>query len=77
MRNKFIEIEQYLQLIKKLLKSSNISYIVENSRKHNKENWFSRKQNNSSSAINNTKNSITSITKIIITTQIKNSINNN
>jgi len=38
MRNKFIEIEQRLQLIEKLLKLNNISYIAKNSKKYNKEN---------------------------------------
>jgi len=64
MRNKFIEIKQRLQLINKLLRLSSIFYIARNSKERNKENWFSRKQNNSFSAINNAKNSITSITKI-------------
>jgi len=43
MRNKFIRIKQRLQLIKKLLKLNNISYIVENFEKCNKENQFLRK----------------------------------
>jgi len=77
MRNKFIEIEQRLQLIKELLRSNNIFYIVENSRERNKENRFSRKQNNSSSATNDAKNSITLITKIIVIIQIKDSTSNN
>jgi len=68
MRNKFIKIEQRLQLIKKLLKSSSISYIAKNSKERNKENRFSRKQNNSFSATNNTKSFITLIIKIIVTT---------
>ncbi len=38
MRNRFIEIEQYLQLIKKLLKSSSIFYIARNFKRRNKEN---------------------------------------
>jgi len=77
MRNKFIKIKQRLQLIEKLLRSSNIFYIARNFKKHNKENRFLRKQNNSSSAINNAKNSITLIIKIIVTTQIKDSTSNN
>ncbi len=66
MRNKFIRIEQHLQLIKKLLKLNNIFYIAKNSKRRNKENWFSREQDNSSSATNDAKNSTTSITKIIV-----------
>ncbi len=66
MRNKFIEIKQYLQLIKKFLRSDNISYIAENFKKYNKENRFLRKQNNLSSAINNTNNSIILITKTTV-----------
>jgi len=77
MRNKFIKIEQRLQSIRELLRLNNISYIARNSRKRNKENRFSCKQNNSFSAINNAKNSITSIIKIIVTTQIRDSTNNN
>jgi len=38
MRNKFIEIKQYLQLIKKLLRLNNTSYIVKNFKKYNKKN---------------------------------------
>jgi len=38
MRNKFIEIKQRLQLIKKLLRSNNTSYIVENFKRRNKKN---------------------------------------
>ncbi len=76
-RNRFIEIKQYLQLIKKLLKSNSISYIVENSKKHNRENRFLYKQNNLSSAINNANNFIILITKTIVTIQTKDSINNN
>jgi len=68
MRNKFIEIEQCLQLIKKLLRLSNIFYIARNFKKCNKENRFLRKQNNSSSATSDAKNFITSIIKIIVTT---------
>ncbi len=75
--NKFIEIKQCLQSIKKLLKLNSIFYIVKNFKRHNKENRFLYKQNNLSSAINNTNNSITLITKIIVTIQIKDSINNN
>jgi len=66
MRNKFIEIEQRLQLIKKLSKSNSISYIARNSKERNKENRFLREQDNSSSAISNAKNSITLVTKIIV-----------
>jgi len=77
MRDKFIKIEQRLQLIEKLLRSNSISYIVENSRERNKENRFSRKQNNSFSVISDAKNFITLIIKIIITTQTRDSINNN
>ncbi len=40
MRNKFIEIEQRLQLITKLLKSNNIFYIAKNFKKRNKKNRF-------------------------------------
>jgi len=77
MRNKFIKIEQRLQLIKKLLKLNNIFYIARNSRKRNKENRFLCKQNNSFNAISNAKNSITLIIKIIIITQTKDSTSNN
>jgi len=77
MRNKFIEIEQRLQLIEKLSKSNNISYIARSSKKYNKENRFLRERNNSSSAISDAKNSIISITKITKTIQIKDSINDN
>jgi len=66
MRNKFINIKQRLQLIEKLLRSSNIFYIVKNFEKRNKENRFSRKQDNLSSAINNAKNFIILIIKITI-----------
>jgi len=66
MRNKFIKIEQRLQLIKKLLKLNNIFYIARNSRRRNRENRFSREQDNSSSAINDAKNSITLIIEITI-----------
>ncbi len=66
MRNKFIEIKQYLQLIKKLLRLNSISYIAKNSKKYNRENWFLCKQDNLFSAINNTNNSITLIIKITI-----------
>ncbi len=38
MRNKFIEIKQYLQLIKKLLRLSSIFYIAKNFKKYNKKN---------------------------------------
>ncbi len=38
MRNKFIEIKQRLQLIKKLLRLSNTFYIVKNFKKRNKKN---------------------------------------
>ena len=68
MRNKFIEIEQRLQSIKKLSRLDSIFYIARNSRERNKKNRFSRKRNNSSSAINNTKNSIILIIEIIVTT---------
>jgi len=68
MRNKFIKIEQRLQLIEKLLKLNNISYIARNFKERNKENRFLYKQDNLSSAISDAKNSITSITKIIVTT---------
>jgi len=68
MRNKFIKIEQRLQLIKKLLKLNNIFYIVENFRERNKENRFSCEQNNSFNATSNAKNFITLIIKIIIIT---------
>ncbi len=37
MRNRFIEIEQYLQLIKKLLRLNNIFYIAKNSKERNKK----------------------------------------
>jgi len=67
MRNKFIKIEQRLQLIEKLSRSNNISYIARNFKKYNRENRSFRKQNNSSSTINNAKNSIILITKITIT----------
>jgi len=76
-RNKFIKIEQYLQLIEELLKLDNISYIAKNFRERSKENRFLRKQNNLFSATSNAKNSITSITKIIVTTQIKDNTSNN
>ncbi len=68
MRNKFIEIEQRLQSIKKLSRLDSIFYIARNSRERNKKNRFSRKQDNSSSAINDAKNFIILITKIIVTT---------
>ena len=38
MRSKFIEIEQRLQLIKKLLRLNNIFYIARNSKRRSKEN---------------------------------------
>ncbi len=66
-RNRFIEIEQYLQLIKKFLKSDSIFYIAENSEKYNRENRFLRKQNNLFSTINNTNNSTISIIKTTVT----------
>jgi len=66
MRNKFIEIEQYLQSIKKLLKSSNTSYIAKNSKRRNKKNRSLCKQNNLFSAINNINNFIILIIKITI-----------
>ena len=66
-RNKFIEIEQYLQLIEKLLKLNSIFYIAKNSKKYNRENRFLRKQNNLSSATSNTNNSIILIIKITVT----------
>jgi len=66
-----------LQLIEKLSRLDNISYIARNFKKRNRENRFSRKQNNLFSAINNAKNSIILIIKTIVTTQTKNSINNN
>jgi len=66
MRNKFIEIKQRLQLIKKLLRSNNTSYIVENFKRRNKKNWFLYEQDNLFSAINNTNNFITSIIKTIV-----------
>ncbi len=66
MRNKFIEIKQYLQSIKKLLKSSNTSYIAKNSKRRNKKNRSLCKQNNLFSAINNTNNFIILIIKITI-----------
>ena len=77
MRNKFIKIEQCLQLIKKLSRLNSISYIAKNFKKRNKENRFSRKQNNLFSAINNAKNFIILIIKTIVTTQTKDIINNN
>jgi len=77
MRNKFIKIEQRLQLIEKLPKSNNISYIAKNSKKRSRENWFLYEQDNSFSATNDAKNSITSITKIIVITQIRSSVSNN
>jgi len=67
MRNKFIKIEQYLQLIKKLLKLNNIFYIAKNFKKYNKENRFSYEQDNLFNVTNNAKNFIILITKIIIT----------
>jgi len=67
MRNKFIRIKQRLQLFIKLLRLNSISYIARNFKRYNKENRFLRKENNLFSAINNTKNSITSIIKIILT----------
>jgi len=77
MRNRFIKIKQCLQSIEELSKLDNIFYIAKNSKKRNKENRFSCERNNSSSATNNTKNFITSITKIIVTIQIKDSISDN
>jgi len=68
MRNKFIKMKQRLQLIEKLLKLNSISYIARNFKERNKENRFLYKQDNLSSAISDAKNSITSITKIIVTT---------
>lgn len=66
MRNRFIKIEQYLQLIKKLLRLNNFFYIVKNSKKYNRENRFLRKENNLFSAINNAKNFITLIIKTVV-----------
>jgi len=77
MRNKFIEIEQRLQSIKKLLRLSNIFYIAKNFKQRNKKNRFSYKQYNSFSAINDAKNSIILIIKIIVITQIRDNISNN
>ena len=65
--NKFIEIKQYLQLIKKLLRLNNIFYIAKNSKRYNRENSFLYKQNNLFNVTNNTNNSIILITKIIVT----------
>ncbi len=67
MHNRFIEIKQHLQLIEKLLRLNNISYIVENSKKYNRENRSLREQDNLFSTIDNTNNSIISITKTTIT----------
>jgi len=67
MRNKFIKIKQRLQLIKKLLKLNNISYIARNSKRRNKENRFLCEQNNSFDATSDAKNSIMLIIKITIT----------
>jgi hypothetical protein len=66
MRNRFIKIEQYLQLIKKLLRLNNFFYIVKNSKKYNRENRFLRKENNLFSVINNAKNFITLIIKTVV-----------
>jgi len=67
MRNKFIKIEQYLQLIEKLLRLNSISYIAKNSKEYNKENQSLRKQNNLFSATNNIKNSTRLIIKTTVT----------
>ncbi len=67
MHNRFIEIKQHLQLIEKLLRLNNISYIVENSKKYNRENRSLREQDNLFSTIDNTNNSIISITKTTVT----------
>jgi len=65
-----------LQLIKQLLRLDNIFYIAKNFKKYSKENRFLRKQDNLFSATNNTNNFTILITKITITIQIKNNINN-
>ncbi len=59
MRNKFIKIEQRLQLIKKLLKLNSIFYIAKNFKRRNKKNRSLCEQNNLFSAINNANNFIT------------------
>ncbi len=68
MRNKFIEIKQRLQLIKELLRLSNIFYIAKNFKKRNKKNRFLCERNNLFSAIGDANNFITPIIKNIITT---------
>jgi len=77
MRNKFIEIEQYLQSIEKLLRSNSIFYIAKNFKRYSRENRSLCEQDNLFSATNNANNFIMSIIKIIVTIQIKDSISNN
>ncbi len=67
MRNKFIEIEQYLQSIEKLLKSNSIFYIAKNFKRYSRENRSLCEQDNLFSATNNANNFIMSIIKIIVT----------
>ncbi len=38
MRNRFIEIKQYLQSLEKLLRLNNIFYIAKNFKRYNREN---------------------------------------
>ncbi len=65
-RNKFIEIEQYLQLIEKLLKLNSIFYIAKNFKKYSRKNRSLYKQDNLFSATNNINNFIILIIKIIV-----------
>ncbi len=65
MRKEFIEIEYRLQARKKLLKLNNNLYYARSSKDRNKENRFSHKRFN---AIEDKRNFITSIIKIIVTT---------
>ncbi len=67
MRNKFIEIEQYLQSIEKLLKSNSIFYIAKNFKRYSRENRSLCEQDKLFSATNNANNFIMSIIKIIVT----------
>ena len=67
MRNKFIEIEQYLQSIEKLLRSNSIFYIAKNFKRYSRENRSLCEQDNLFSATNNANNFIMSIIKIIVT----------
>ncbi len=77
MRNKFIEIEQYLQFIEKLLKSNSTFYYAKNSRDCNKDNQSLYKQNNLFNAIEDARNFIALIIETIVVIQIIESSSNN